>query len=196
MTGSVCGIVLAAGGGTRYGYPKALARNPDGTPWVALAVDTLLAAGCDPVFVLLGARREEAAALVPEGARVVPVAGWADGLSGSLRCALAAAAESDAVAALLIPVDTPDLPAEACRRLLRSAGPGSLTRADYRGEPGHPVLIGRSHWRALENSVSGDQGASPFLRDRGVRAVECSDLWHGGDIDAPGAHGDPRHRGR
>lgn len=183
MTAPVCGIVLAAGAGTRYGHPKALARDPGGTAWVTLAAAVLAAAGCDPVLVALVARRDEAAPLVPEAAHIVPVEGWAGGLSETLRCALAAAAETDAVAALLVPVDTPELPATACARLLRGAAPDSLARAVYRGEPGHPVLVGREHWRELAGTVSGDQGAGPFLRARGARAVECSDLWHGGDID-------------
>ncbi|RIJ46286.1 nucleotidyltransferase family protein, partial [Clavibacter lycopersici] len=29
----IAGVVLAAGAGTRFGGPKALATHPDGTPW-------------------------------------------------------------------------------------------------------------------------------------------------------------------
>jgi CTP:molybdopterin cytidylyltransferase MocA len=72
----VCGLVLAAGAGTRFGGPKALAREPDGTPWIALAVRMLRAAGCDPVLIALGASADEARPLVPAGAQVVIVPDW------------------------------------------------------------------------------------------------------------------------
>lgn len=184
-TVDVCGIVLAAGGGTRYGHPKALAREPDGTAWVARAVRTLTDAGCSLVLVALGAARDEAAPLVPAPARIVLVVDWAEGLAATLRASLAAAEDTDAVAALVVPVDVPDLPASVCRRLLGHASTGALVRAVYRGEPGHPVLIGRGHWPELARTASGDRGAGPYLRAHGARAIECSDLWHGADVDRP-----------
>lgn len=191
---SICGIVLAAGAGTRFGGPKALARDEAGRPWLVRAVATLSAAGCDPVVVALGAGATEAALLVHGGARIVIVPDWAEGLSASVRAALAAAASTDAAAALVIPVDVPDLPASACRRVLADGGDldVALRQATYAGEPGHPVLIGRSHWSALTAGLEGDRGAGPYLRAHGADAVECGDLWHGGDVDAPRAGGQVR----
>lgn len=86
----VAGLVLAAGAGTRFGGPKGLARTPDGEPWVARAVRTLRAAGCDPVLVTVGAQAEAVAALVPADAEVVRVSGWQEGLAASLRAGLRA----------------------------------------------------------------------------------------------------------
>ncbi|MBF4550798.1 nucleotidyltransferase family protein [Pseudoclavibacter sp. VKM Ac-2888] len=180
---NVCGVVLAAGAGSRFGGPKALASLPDGTPWVARAVETLLRAGCSDVLVALGAGRSEAAALVPASATVVPVPEWSGGLAASVRAALHAAAMTDADAVLLVPVDTPDLSVASCRRVL-SAG-AVLARATYRGEPGHPVLIGRTHWAALASTLDGDRGAGRYLAEQGAVVVECGDLWHGRDIDEP-----------
>ena len=77
--------MLAAGAGRRFGGPKALARDPDGTPWIELAVRMLREAGCDRVLVALGASADAARALVPADARPLVVAGWAEGLSASLR---------------------------------------------------------------------------------------------------------------
>lgn len=179
------GVVLAAGAGTRFGMPKALARESDGTAWVVRAVQTLRDSGCSDVRVALGARRGDAAALVPPGARVVAVEHWSDGLGETVRTVLDALADSDAVAALVIPVDAPDLPASVCRRLVEDAAPAALARAVYRGEPGHPVLIGRDHWPALARAVTGDVGAGPYLRAHGARQIECADLWHGADVDTP-----------
>lgn len=38
----IAGVVLAAGAGTRFGGPKALATHPDGTPWLATAILSLI----------------------------------------------------------------------------------------------------------------------------------------------------------
>lgn len=182
---AVCGVVLAAGAGTRFGGPKALARTADGEPWLARAVHTLRAAGCDPVVVVVGAAAEEAATLAPPDAVVVRVAQWSIGLSASVRAGLSAAAESDAVAALVVPVDVPDLPASACRRVMRSATSHALRQATYLGAPGHPVLIGRAHADAVAAHVVGDRGAGGYLSTHGAELVECADLWHGRDRDTP-----------
>ncbi len=182
---TVCAIVLAAGAGVRFGGPKGLARDADGRPWVATAVRTLREAGCDPVIVVAGADADAVGALVPAGAVVVTAPDWADGLSASVRAGLSAASETASQSALLVPVDVPDLPASACLRVMAGAGPASLRRARYRGEPGHPVLIGRDHWRAVSAELTGDRGAGAYLRVRGADDVECADLWHGHDVDRP-----------
>jgi len=180
---TVCGVVLAAGAGSRFGGPKALARTDDGEPWSRRAVRTLRDAGCDPVIVVLGAAAEEAALLVPPDAVVVRVADWQRGLSASVRAGLEAAAASGAVAALVVPVDVPDLPASACRRVMRGADTDALRQSTYRGAPGHPVVIGRSHWSAVTARLDGDRGAGGYLAAHGAVRVECADLWHGRDRD-------------
>lgn len=186
---SICGIVLAAGAGTRFGGPKALARDETGRPWIDRAVSTLSAAGCAPIIVALGAGAADAALLVPGGVTIVTVHDWAEGLSASVRAALAVATSTDAAAALVIPVDVPELPASACRRVIAHAGEGdpcaALSQATYAGAPGHPVLIGRQHWPALTAGLAGDRGAGPYLRAQGAVPLECGDLWHGGDVDRP-----------
>lgn len=186
MDARICGLVLAAGAGTRYGGPKALARTADGEPWVTRAVRMLTAGGCADVLVALGADADAARLLVPEGARVVVVGGWADGVSATLRAGLAAASGFDAV--LIAPVDTPGAPAAAARRVLdaglaAASAPHALARAVYRDNPGHPVLVGSAHWSALAGALSGDRGAGGYLDRHGAVAVECGDLWSGADID-------------
>ncbi|EPD84432.1 hypothetical protein HMPREF1529_01034 [Microbacterium sp. oral taxon 186 str. F0373] len=180
---TICGVVLAAGAGTRFGGPKALARTAAGEPWLALAVGTLRAAGCEPVVVVLGTGADEAEPLVPAGAVVVRVADGRRELSASVRLGLEAAGVSGAVAALLVPVDVPELPASACRRMMRDADADALRQAVYRGRPGHPVLIGRAHVPRVAGALTGDSGAGAYLRAHGAERVECADLWHGRDRD-------------
>ena len=62
----------------------------------------------------------------------------------------------------------------------------TLRQAVFSSRPGHPVVIGRAHWKTLADSVTGDVGARPYLVAHGVRPVDCSDLGSGADIDTPG----------
>lgn len=190
----ICGLVLAAGAGTRFGGPKALARAADGTPWVALAVRMLRDAGCADVLVVLGAAAPEASLLVPGDARVVVAGDWHEGLGASLRAGLHGALDHAALtgavpdAVLVTPVDTPDASPHAARRVIErgvavSSAETSLARAVYAGAPGHPVLIGRDHWAGLSHTLSGDSGAGRYLRAHGAQEIECGDLWSGADID-------------
>ena len=181
----ICGIVLAAGAGSRFGGPKALARTPVGEPWIARAVATLRGGGCDEVLVALGAGRAEAAPLVPPGAVAVEVPQWVSGVSASIRAALGTASAGAAAAALIVPVDTPTMPAAVVTRLAAVAGRDALARAVYAGAPGHPVLIGRKWWDAVAAAVTGDRGAGPYLAAHAATRIECGDLWDGADIDRP-----------
>lgn len=179
----IAAVVLAAGAGVRAGGPKALRHTADGEPWIVRAVNALRAGGCDEVIVVLGAKAERAAQLVPGGARTVVAEDWANGVSASLRAGLAAAGHAEV--AVLTLVDLPGLPASAVARLASGAGPTTLRRAVYDGRPGHPVVLGRDHWAPLLREAAGDVGAGPYLRRRGAKRVECGDLWDGADIDVP-----------
>ncbi|MFT4234594.1 MAG: NTP transferase domain-containing protein [Microbacterium sp.] len=179
----VCGIVLAGGEGTRFGGPKALARTADGTPWLHRVVAALRAGGCGRVLVALGAAADEARELVPDGAEAIVVDDWTLGLAATLRAALAAVEGADA--AVIAPVDVPDLPASAVARLVALAAPSGLAQAVYEGRPGHPALIGADHIAAVRASATGDRGARLYLRTHAAAEIECSDLWHGQDQDTP-----------
>lgn len=183
---SVTGIVLAAGAGSRFGGPKALARTPDGAPWLHRVAAALREGGCDDLLIVLGAEAAAASPLVPLGARTVVAVDWAEGLSRSLRAGLEAAHDTDAV--LVVPVDVPELPTAAVARVLARAGdhlPEALARAVYGGRPGHPALIGAAHFSRLTERLEADTGAGPYLAAHGARAIECGDLWSGQDHDTP-----------
>jgi CTP:molybdopterin cytidylyltransferase MocA len=183
----ITGIVLAAGAGTRFGMPKALARTAAGKPWVAIASELLLSAGCDRVVIVLGAAAEQARALVPTDERVsIAVAEhWAIGMSESIRVGILAASGAAALVSL---VDLPDLPLAVALRVVGTgagieAAQQSLRHATFGGRPGHPVLIGNSHWAPLVATLHGDHGAREYLRAHGATGVECSDLFDGHDVD-------------
>lgn len=181
------GIVLAAGAGTRFGGPKALARADDGTPWVEIACRTLLDGGCKEVIVTLGAGADAAGPLVPGWATTAVVPDWAGGASASLRAGLAAAAGTSADVAVITLVDLPDLPPAAVRRMLGpddgAVGADTLRRAVHGGRPGHPVVLGRRHWDPIARTVTGDRGAAGYLREHAATPVDCTDLGGGHDVD-------------
>ncbi|UFS61034.1 nucleotidyltransferase family protein [Subtercola endophyticus] len=192
----VTGLLLAAGGGSRMGMPKALVRGGDGVPWVVRSVRLLMAAGCSPVVVVVGARASEVEALLalefgPRSAVVVAHAEeWASGMAASLRAGLAAVAheKSSPIGVLVTLVDLPELTVEALERVLSRARANehpesALVRAAYDGMPGHPVFIGRRHWAAVAADVSGDAGAGRYLRAHNAQHVDCSDLGGGDDRD-------------
>jgi nicotine blue oxidoreductase len=174
-SGSVAGVLLAAGAGSRYGMPKVLAEQGE---WLTTAVAALADGGCDDVVVVLGA----AVVDVPPRARAVVARDWEVGMSASLRAGLAAVA--DAELAVLHLVDTPDVGADVVARVLAAAQASGLARATYGGGPGHPVAVARRHWAELTAMLSGDEGARAFLRARDdVVTVECGDLATGADVD-------------
>ncbi|MCL3817722.1 nucleotidyltransferase family protein [Aeromicrobium wangtongii] len=180
----VVGLLLAAGAGERFGGPKALAQT-DGEAWVIRSARVLRDGGCDPVVVVVGAARDDVAALLDDTVTVVDAPDWAAGMGASLRAGVAAVVALDADAVLVHLVDLPDVGADVVGRLVAHAAPDVLARADYGNGPGHPVLIGRDHWVGVADAATGDRGARDYLARHAVTRVDCSDLADGTDVDAP-----------
>ncbi|GAA2982646.1 nucleotidyltransferase family protein [Actinokineospora diospyrosa] len=173
------GLLLAAGGGRRFGMPKALVPYRGG-----LLVEHALAAlaDCHPRVVVLGAGAER---VPPLPAVVVRNEVWTTGMGSSLRVGLGALVDSDAEAVVVLPVDTPGVTAAAVARLSALAAPDALARASYAGVPGHPVLLGRAHWAGVAELAVGDTGARPYLARHPVTDVPCGDVADGADADRP-----------
>ena len=193
VTGSVRGLLLAAGAGRRMGGPKSLLRDAHGVPYLDRAVGALLEAGCDTVTVVLGASAGDARLLLDEAGwtedpdvDVIVAEDWDEGMGASLRTGLAALAGGGEDAALVSLVDLPDVGTDVLRRVLDAgSGAGSLVRATYDGQPGHPVLIGRDHWAGVLATAQGDRGARTYLAAHEPVACECGDLATGRDLDRP-----------
>ncbi|HSZ43276.1 MAG TPA: NTP transferase domain-containing protein, partial [Trebonia sp.] len=79
---AVAGILLAAGGGSRLGRPKALVEF-DGQTLAERGVATLRDGGAGPVLVVSGAAPVSVA-----GARTVHNPGWETGMGSSLAVGL------------------------------------------------------------------------------------------------------------
>jgi nicotine blue oxidoreductase len=185
---SAAGLVLAAGEGLRFGRPKALVELY-GQLLVDRAVDTLRAAGCDPVVVVLGAGAVEVCHRARLDAAIVVVNdAWATGMASSLCTGLAALADIGASAAVVSLVDQPRIPAAAVARLVERWRDGAAAVvATYDGEPRNPVVIDASVWPEVMSVVTGDVGARAWLRTRpdDVVHIACDDLGSAVDIDEP-----------
>ena len=183
--GRVAGLVLRAGGGSRYGSPKALVRL-HGRLLVERAVDLLAAGGCDPVVVVLGAAADEvlATARLPRTVRRTRTGrpGWARRCgSGWPRC------RPRPTRSVVTLVDTPGLGPESVRRLIAAGDPDGAAQATYGGRRGHPVLLGRTVITEVAAAATGDRGAGPWLAAHPgrVRLVSCDGTGDPRDVDVP-----------
>jgi molybdenum cofactor cytidylyltransferase len=181
------GVVLAAGGASRFGSPKQLAEL-DGVPLLQHAVDAMLAVpAIDPVVVVLGAEAARVRSAVDLGdARSVVCEEWAQGMAASLRCGVDAVGDCDWVIVTLgdQPRVTPQVIA-AVMDHADSAPVGTVAvRATYDGAPGHPVALSRAMLPRLA-TLSGDAGARDLLDGADVRTFEAARLCDPGDVDTP-----------
>ncbi len=171
------GVVLAAGEGKRFGGPKAPFEF-EGERLVDRAVRVLREAGCDPVFVILGAWEGSV-----DDATVIINHDWRTGMGSSLRIALESVdTTTEAESVVITLVDLPGLTGEAVRRVIEA--PNGIAVATFRGERGHPVRIPREHFQELIDTAAGDQGARAFLAERDdINFIEVADVADGNDLD-------------
>ena len=185
---TVAAVVLAAGGGRRYGMPKALVSY-EGSLLVERAVRTATAV-CDPVLVVLGAQAVDVwRAADLGGATVLANKDWETGMASSLRAGLDGLRgwPGRVDAALLLLVDMPGMTPEALARVAEHASPDALAVATYDGVRAHPVLIGRDHWAGVAETATGDEGARRYLAEHGATEIDCTGLADPADLDVPPA---------
>jgi len=175
----ICGLVLAAGAGTRFGdEPKQLAELA-GRPLLEWAVR----AQCDArvlerVVVVLGSSATRIRDAVEFGrAEVVVCPDWDAGQSASLRFGLAELADAEKVVVTL-----GDAPLMTSAVIERFAGEEPGTRAVYEGRPGHPVVLGSEQIARL-TKLDGDMGARKLLD--GGPVIEIGHICCGRDVDTP-----------
>jgi molybdenum cofactor cytidylyltransferase len=129
------------------GVPKATLKAGTGRTFLASVARTLKAAGADLVLVVVGAHAAEISAHARSlKLRVVRNPRWASGQLSSARVGLRTALRLRARQIVLCPVDLPRVRNSTARRLMRSARahPDAIVVPEWRGEPGHPVVIPRT----------------------------------------------------
>jgi CTP:molybdopterin cytidylyltransferase MocA len=183
---AVAGLLLAAGGGSRFGLPKALIRL-DGELLVQRGVRLLREGGCEPIVVVLGAQAEQVMALAQLEDSVLAM-DWETGMGASLRAGLQALAARPVEACVVALADQPLVGAAAVARLVQAHGAGAVAAvATYGGRQRNPVLLARSTWSGVCEAATGDTGARPWLRAHSDLVVEiaCDDTGSPFDVDTP-----------
>ncbi len=173
------GLVLAAGGGVRFGADSKLVAELNGRPLLQWAVAAACGVGeLERVVVVLGSRADDVLRAVRFGrAETVVCADWANGQAASLRCGLDALAGASKVIVTL--GDAPLVTSAVISMFVSEPGG---TRAVYDGRPGHPVVLGVDQIAALQ-SLQGDRGARDLLGGHPV--IEVGHLCSGRDVDTP-----------
>ncbi|HZA13180.1 MAG TPA: nucleotidyltransferase family protein [Myxococcaceae bacterium] len=150
-SGPVAGIVLAAGDSSRMGTNKLLLRFGEETV-LRRSVRCAIAAGLDPVLVILGFEAERVRTqldALPCRALVNPE--WALGMNASLRAGIAAV-PPEAPAGVVALADMPRVTPEMIAALVeRYRGSGSVVVAsDYQGILAPPTLFDRRLFAELQ----------------------------------------------
>ena len=166
--GPVASVVLAAGSSSRMGSNKLLLELA-GETLLRRAARRALAAGLDPVLVVLGHDAERARSeLSGLSCRAVVNAEHARGMNTSLGVGLAAL-PGEAIAAVValadMPLVTADMLAELVRRYRASTAP--LVVSDYGGTLAPPVLYDRALFRELQGLEGDGCGRRAVQRHRG-----------------------------
>ncbi|OHV21183.1 molybdenum cofactor biosynthesis protein [Parafrankia soli] len=181
----IVAAVLAAGGGSRMGAPKA-ELVVGGARLVDRAVAAARDAGCRLIIAVV---RDGTA--VP-GADVVVNPDPGRGQRSSLTLALdrarglaptADTAGVNAVAVLL--VDTPGIGADAVRAVLAAWRPGRVAVGRYGGRRGHPIVMAPRLWREAIALAGADEGARRFLAAHPDLVDEVPVPGDPADLDTP-----------
>lgn len=164
------GLILAGGRGERFGGPKAFARLPDGTTFLAACVRALMQAEIDPVLATLpyGSNDPELnglASLVLPEPDLDMFASLRQGLGWLLR-------QGSWQVVVVLPVDHP-LVRPATIEALCAAVDGMVraVRPAFAGKHGHPIALARDVATAV---VEGEM-PGPTLREV-LRAAGAEDV--------------------
>lgn len=163
------GLILAGGRGERFGGPKAFARLPDGTTFLATCLRSLRRAGIDPVLATLphGSNAPELDGLV---SLVLPEPDL--DMFASLRQGLGWLLKRVCwQAVVVLPVDHALVRSETIETLCAAVdGVVRAARPAFAGKHGHPIALGRTVAAAV---VEGEM-PGPTLREvlRAAGAVD------------------------
>jgi molybdenum cofactor cytidylyltransferase len=171
----VVALVLAAGGGRRFGPGTKQLAELDGRPLVAHAVDTAWRAGVDRVLVVVGHDADAVAAGARHGVgdRDIEVvvnpdhaSGQASSLAAGVGALLGSAVVPKAVVVLL--ADQPAVAAETVRAVGAAVLAGArAARASYADRASHPVAFAPDLLPEL-TGLRGDVGARQLFDELDV----------------------------
>ncbi|MBE9508933.1 MAG: NTP transferase domain-containing protein, partial [Chloroflexi bacterium] len=183
----IAAVILAAGASTRFGQPKQL-LDWKGKPMLAHVTDVTLAAGLEPVIVVLGCQAEAIReALAAHLVQTVMNWRWEEGLSTSVQVGLAALPPATE-AVILIQCDQPLLTTDLLGALAVrfEETDAAIVHPTHAGRRGTPALFARRLFAELA-AVGGDVGGREIIaRHAGeIATVEVADPDTLADVDTP-----------
>jgi molybdenum cofactor cytidylyltransferase len=178
-------IVLAAGRGARLGGVAKALLPLEGASYLARICATARAGGAGRGAVVLGPPHDAAVAAEAQrlGLELVRNAAPERGMASSVELGFRWADERGAGAALLWPCDHPRVAAATIEALRGGLGDGDAAVPVWGGRGGHPALVARRLFAALQTCAAAPEGARSVLRAAAVRRVAVADAGCALDVD-------------
>lgn len=181
----VAGVLLAAGGSTRFGEPKQL-LDWFGEPLVKSVARTNLEGGSSPLVVVTGADHDSVARVLNDlPLKIVVNTTWQSGQSSSVKAGIDALPD-DIGAVIFSLVDQPCIPPILFQELrmkhARTGGSIILPRVD--GKAGNPVLFDKEVFEKL-TQLEGDVGGRALFDQFTPQYIDWDDPACQQDIDTP-----------
>ena len=186
--GTVAGVVMAAGTSTRMGRNKLL-LDLEGEPVVRRTAQRMVAAGLDPVIVVLGHEAElvrRALGDVAARIQLVVNADYLRGVNSSLKAGIASLPETVGAAVVVLadmPFVTSDMLSALVTQYRASSAP--LVISDYDGVNAPPMLYDRSLFVELLTMEGEGCGRAVVKRHRAEALVISWPAAALNDLDVP-----------
>lgn len=191
----IAGIILAAGGSTRFGRPKQL-LDWKGQPFVRAVARTALDAGLTPVIVVTGAHAEQiSSALTGLNIRIIHNEDWESGQGSSIRAGITSlisptppprSRQEQPGGSIFLLTDQPQITSSILRALAEKHAEGlyPIVAPMVMDQRANPVLFDRATFDDLME-LAGDVGGRAIFHKHRVEYLP----WHDDrlllDVDTP-----------
>ena len=181
----VTGVILAAGGSSRFGLENKLFSEIDGVSIIYKSAQKLLDSKVDLIKVITGYQSERIEEELGQmNMDFVYNKEWKIGQSSSVKMGLSKRRENNAVMFTL--GDMPFVKTGTINKIIEAGENGDeneIVVAGYKGIRGNPVLFNSDMLGPLEEKLRGDTGGRKLLKNENINLIETGDRGVLFDID-------------